>query len=168
MKDYYRLLGDSIKEVRIARGLSQGQLARRLGVSKSKVSKWERGVVKPTPYDMDMIAVALTCTTDVFYHVQRLDNSADGRLRALRAIDAMDERQREIMWHFFTRWDGDKAAFFELTNLYMRLDKQSRSDVVAFTLLQFERSQDAEALGGDMPKSDAEYVKLRLRKFLVR
>ena len=36
-----------IAQVRVSIGMSQTELARRIGVSQNAVSKWERGVVRP-------------------------------------------------------------------------------------------------------------------------
>ena len=41
--------GKQIAEARKARGLTQTQLANRIGVSTESVSKWEKGVFAPAP-----------------------------------------------------------------------------------------------------------------------
>lgn len=46
-------IGSRIRKYREARGLSQKQLAARLGVSNSRVSNWEQGVNRP---DADILA----------------------------------------------------------------------------------------------------------------
>lgn len=38
-------VGEKLKEARIAKGLTQTELAQKLGVGQSAVGKWERGVV---------------------------------------------------------------------------------------------------------------------------
>ena len=42
------LLAEQIKELRVALGLTQNELARILGVDKSTPSRWEQGVHSPT------------------------------------------------------------------------------------------------------------------------
>ena len=39
---------ERLKELRVAKGLSQMQLANRLGISQSAVAKWELGKTEPT------------------------------------------------------------------------------------------------------------------------
>ena len=43
-----------IKQAREAAGLSQGQLARALGCSRSLVTQWERGETRPEPWMEDI------------------------------------------------------------------------------------------------------------------
>lgn len=57
-------MGQRIRELRVARGLTQEQLARKIDVGLDAVRKWERG--KRTPM-LDMaakLADALECTID--------------------------------------------------------------------------------------------------------
>lgn len=50
-----------LKEERIKKGISQEELAQYCGVSKSSVSKWEKGITSPSIYQLPKIAN--------FYHV---------------------------------------------------------------------------------------------------
>ena len=52
-------LGRRIVAVRTARGWSQGELARRLGVPRDRVSKWERGRNAPTLQDLAALSDVL-------------------------------------------------------------------------------------------------------------
>lgn len=47
--------GDQILELRKALGLSQVQFAQLFGVHFMTVSKWERGVVAPSPYQVALM-----------------------------------------------------------------------------------------------------------------
>lgn len=40
-------VGEKIRELRVERGLSQAQLAKKIGVSQKAVDYWERGVNEP-------------------------------------------------------------------------------------------------------------------------
>lgn len=46
------MFSDRVREIRIARGLSQVQLAKKLGVTKQTISNWENGNILPS---IDMI-----------------------------------------------------------------------------------------------------------------
>jgi transcriptional regulator with XRE-family HTH domain len=47
--DFRRALGGRLRRAREARGMSQGEVAEELKVSRALVSKWERGEKRPTP-----------------------------------------------------------------------------------------------------------------------
>ncbi len=58
------MLNEKIKELRIAYGISQVELARRLGVSKQCVSNWENDNVQPSVEMLIQIARFFNVTTD--------------------------------------------------------------------------------------------------------
>ena len=55
---------ESVKELRESRGLSQMQLAIKLGVSQSAVAKWELGKTEPTASAIIAVARFFNETTD--------------------------------------------------------------------------------------------------------
>jgi len=57
-------LGENIRAMREKRGLSQSELAEKIGLQKQNVSAFERGVKIPSLEKMVAIADALRCTTD--------------------------------------------------------------------------------------------------------
>ena len=69
-----------IRELREARGVSQYGLARRLGVTKMAVSRWESGAAMPTADKLPTIAALLECEVNDLYD--------DETLRAARAAVA--------------------------------------------------------------------------------
>jgi transcriptional regulator with XRE-family HTH domain len=60
-------LGAAIRRVRIERGLSQPQLAEKLGVSVNAVSQFERGVTVPGVYTLAELAALLGVTYGVLF-----------------------------------------------------------------------------------------------------
>jgi transcriptional regulator with XRE-family HTH domain len=56
-----QLVGERIREVRLARGLTQGDLAERCGTSIAAISHIERGTKVPTITTLVRIADALEC-----------------------------------------------------------------------------------------------------------
>ena len=46
---------DAIRNIRKVLGLTQTQLGQLLGIHSLTVSKWERGVLTPSPYQMAML-----------------------------------------------------------------------------------------------------------------
>ena len=53
-----------IKAMRIKRGLTQKQLADRLGVKQQNVSDWERGERSPSVKNLKKLAEVLNCQID--------------------------------------------------------------------------------------------------------
>ena len=58
-------VGDRIAELRKQRGLSQGQLASMMGVSRQAISKWENG--QTSPDTLNLIRLAEVLENDVEY-----------------------------------------------------------------------------------------------------
>lgn len=58
------MLGDRIKTLRMARNLSQVELARKLHVSKQSVSNWENNNILPSVDMVKKLALFFSCSTD--------------------------------------------------------------------------------------------------------
>jgi transcriptional regulator with XRE-family HTH domain len=56
-----------IKKFRVARGMTHGQLAEKVGVTRGAIYKWEYGSVLPTADKLPIIADALGVTIDALY-----------------------------------------------------------------------------------------------------
>ena len=54
----------SIKAMRQAKGLSQRELAERIGVKQESITQWENGKTSPKFERLAIIADALECTVD--------------------------------------------------------------------------------------------------------
>jgi transcriptional regulator with XRE-family HTH domain len=59
MKSLNKKLGERLKKLRQEKGMSQGDIARKLGVHRSYISGIERGVRNPTVKNVERIAEAL-------------------------------------------------------------------------------------------------------------
>ncbi len=57
-------LGETIKALRIEKGLSQPQLARMVGVSNGMISIWENNINEPKASYIKKLAVALETSAD--------------------------------------------------------------------------------------------------------
>ncbi len=77
-------IGSRIRRYREARGLSQKQLAARLGVSNSRVSNWEQGVNRP---DADILAALCTA----------LEVSPSELLDVRLAADELTDEERRLV-----------------------------------------------------------------------
>lgn len=73
------MLNNKIKELRIAHGLNQVELANKLSVTKQTVSNWENNNIQPSVDMLVKIADCFSTTTD--YLLERNENNiinADG------------------------------------------------------------------------------------------
>lgn len=74
MSTLYEQIGQKIRELREEAKLSQGELAGDLGVAPNTVSRWETGVYKVTPEDLDKLARRFKVSiTKFFPHLQQDD-----------------------------------------------------------------------------------------------
>ena len=58
------MLSSRIREIRMAKKISQVELAKRLGVTKQSVSNWENDNIQPSIEMLSRIADVLTVSTD--------------------------------------------------------------------------------------------------------
>jgi transcriptional regulator with XRE-family HTH domain len=58
------VLNERIKELRVARGLSQVELAEKIGISKQSVSNWENDNIQPSIEMLIKIARTFSVSTD--------------------------------------------------------------------------------------------------------
>ncbi len=59
------MLGENLKSIRIAAGITQVDLAKKLGVTKQSVSNWENGNIQPSVEMIAKISKVLNVKTDV-------------------------------------------------------------------------------------------------------
>ena len=85
----YRLIGNSIRKYRELNGMTQKQLAEKLGISSARLSNWELGTNRP---DVDMLAklctilnVSANALLDLHKQVSVLSDEA---LAIARAFDS--------------------------------------------------------------------------------
>lgn len=63
------MLGEQIKKLRLARNISQVDLARQLNVSKQSVSNWENNNILPSIDVLKKIAAFFSCSTDYLLEI---------------------------------------------------------------------------------------------------
>lgn len=61
-------LGERLKQARKAAGLTQRQLAEKIGVSNTSVSNWEKGISSPDPDTIQHLCWALNVDPNFFFH----------------------------------------------------------------------------------------------------
>ena len=65
------MLGEQIRKLRLARNISQVQLAQKLDVSKQSVSNWENNNIFPSVEVLVKIAKFFGCSTDFLLELDR-------------------------------------------------------------------------------------------------
>ena len=59
MKPLTKKLGEQLRKIRVQKGMSQGDIAKKLGVHRSYISGIERGIRNPTVKNLERLADAL-------------------------------------------------------------------------------------------------------------
>ncbi|MFE6055969.1 Scr1 family TA system antitoxin-like transcriptional regulator [Kitasatospora sp. NPDC056446] len=87
-----------LQELRKRAGLSGVQLARRVSMSQSKISKIETGRVTPSLVDVELILRALDAPADLIAHVRALARIANTEWQDARALrrKGLDRKQVEL------------------------------------------------------------------------
>lgn len=91
---------ERIKELRQARGWTQADLARRLGVTRNGVNSWEQGLSMPSPASLVDLARLFSVSTDYLLGVERL-NTVN--------VTGLDERDVAILAELADRLRKNKA-----------------------------------------------------------
>lgn len=86
-------LGDAIARKRAERGLTQEEVAERLGVGNEAISRMERGVVLPTLARLFDFADALGCRIDELLH-QASDRAVDQGAAIAQHLSRLSDRDR--------------------------------------------------------------------------
>ena len=94
------MIAERIKELRQARGWTQADLARRLGVTRNGVNSWEQGLSMPSPASLVDLARLFSVSTDYLLGVERL-NTVN--------VTGLDERDAAILAELADRLRKNKA-----------------------------------------------------------
>lgn len=100
MNSLLRLVGEKLRMIRKAKGLTQEELAERCGLSFSYISDIERGGRNVTLESLDKLLVALEVTPDEVFSFKNIegDNAVDDKramIEILRAL-LMERRPDEV------------------------------------------------------------------------
>lgn len=77
--------GDRLARLRQERGLSQAELAKRVGVHPSQIHRYEAGAAEPTVGVLRALALALQVSTDALVFSDEIEQLVEPRLR--RAVE---------------------------------------------------------------------------------
>lgn len=89
---------DRLVEVRRERGLTQVQLAERVGVHPSQLHRYEAGTAQPTLDVIRRLAVALSVSADVLvFGDEPRTQTAERLRRALESATFLDKRRQAVV-----------------------------------------------------------------------
>jgi transcriptional regulator with XRE-family HTH domain len=92
-------VGESIAELRRAKGLTQAQLAEMIDLEQEAVSRWERGTRVPTLLRLQQLRDALECSVDQL--LQRGSKRPDDQLaNVANALTGLDADERALVVNF--------------------------------------------------------------------
>ncbi|WP_153134683.1 helix-turn-helix domain-containing protein [Paraburkholderia agricolaris] len=92
-------VGESIAELRRAKGLTQAQLAEMIDLEQEAVSRWERGTRVPTLLRLQQLSDALECSVDQL--LQRGSKRPDDQLaNVANALTGLDADERALVVNF--------------------------------------------------------------------
>jgi transcriptional regulator with XRE-family HTH domain len=94
------LLGERIKEIRKAKGLTQEQLAELVDIEQKHVSRIELGKNAPTIDRLEMIAEALNVPMASFFDSGNQEANAAKAVKLERMVRELDEDYRRIILKF--------------------------------------------------------------------
>lgn len=96
------MLGEQIKKLRLARSMSQVDLAIQLSVSKQSVSNWENNNILPSIDVLKKIAAFFSCSTDYLLEIDHgemtLDISELTLTQSARIQELVDDFNRLNMY----------------------------------------------------------------------
>lgn len=67
------MIADTIKELRLARGWTQAELARRLGITRNGVNAWEQGLSTPSLASVIELSKVFSVSSDYLLGLSALD-----------------------------------------------------------------------------------------------
>ena len=67
------MIPERIKDLRQARGWTQAELARRMGITRNGINSWEQGLSMPSPGSLVELSRIFLVSTDYLLGVERLE-----------------------------------------------------------------------------------------------
>ena len=98
-----KLFGRRLQDIRKRRGLSQVEVAERLGIHQSLISQYERGYLRLHGALLVRLATALKTTPDEILAIKQIGSNGDSHpldrrfLRRLQKVDKLTAHQKKLL-----------------------------------------------------------------------
>ena len=93
--------GDQLKRIRQLKGITQKELAEKVGISQRMISHYESKVKSPPLKYIILIADALQVSVDTLVGNKPIKYEFDSRVaRRIKLIESLSERDQKAIWSF--------------------------------------------------------------------
>lgn len=97
-----KLLGNALKSARLAKGLTQQQVAEHVGVSRAAVAQWERGSTEPSLQNLftacDLVGMNVTAATSGLVRINKVTSPKNDEVYNIVEDRRPDMRDEEEYW----------------------------------------------------------------------
>lgn len=87
------MLKEKLKKARMKTGLTQKQVAEKMGITQQQYAKWESGIRNPKNDTLDKLADIFNTTTDA---LKGRDDGLEDIISTLRTYDPTEEEKADI------------------------------------------------------------------------
>lgn len=108
------IIGLNISAARKARGLTQAQVAERMGIPYQSIGQWERGIRTPRLKSLEKIANAIGCT------VQELIGKNLSYASGSKAHKAFSDREHELIEAYRKLSPASQNLLVEIAKTFIR------------------------------------------------
>ena len=93
--------GDQLKKIRKLKGITQKELAQKVGITQRMISHYESKVKSPPLKYIILIADALQVSVDTLVGNKPIKYEFDSRIaRRIKLIESLSERDQKAIWSF--------------------------------------------------------------------
>ncbi|MFJ2995684.1 helix-turn-helix domain-containing protein [Pandoraea sp. NPDC087047] len=134
---FHRRVGETIARKREEAGVTQGEVAGRLGIGEEAVSRMERGLVPPSVFRLHELAVLFKCDIDVFLRESSRRSVDQGnRMTSMLQRLASADRQFvvEVVEKLCARLDQEMPTENEVAELKQAKGSRPKGAKSAFML----------------------------------
>lgn len=99
---FYKRLGERIRELRVAKAVSQEEMAKELGTTANTVSRWEAAIYRPSPENLYRLADFFGTPIAAFFPESEQSPRMNALLSAVRGLDD-DDLEEVTLYALFRR-----------------------------------------------------------------
>lgn len=150
----------NLHQLRKLRGITQEELAAQLTILSGEtvtavtVSRWENSRRDIPAYMLGYAAQILHTSAQAFYDAHTTPDDK----RLLLEYAALPEREKAILRHVVSGWEGDTHALVHWLAMYIGVDRAHRADIAGLAIQQYKDIAKAGNAVKGAPAPDMEYL----------